>query len=45
VMNMTHRGEAVDYLRSDGGLFGLMGIPKKDRESPVPLPPQGRRFD
>jgi len=44
-MNMTHRGDAVDYLRSEGGFFGLIGIPKKDRESPVPLPPRGRRSD
>lgn len=42
---MTHRSEAVEYLRKDGGAFGLIGIPKRDRESDVPLKPQGRRFD
>jgi len=42
---MTHRADAVEYLRKDGGTFGMIGIPKRDRESDVSLKPQGRRFE
>jgi len=42
---MTNRGKAVEYLREEGGVFGFLGIPKRDRESDVPLAPQGKRFD
>ena len=45
MQNMTNRGAAVEYLREEGGTFGLIGIPKRDRESDVPLRPQGKRFD
>jgi hypothetical protein len=43
--NMTNRGAAVEYLREDGGTFGMLAIPKRDRQSDTPLNPQGRRFD
>jgi len=42
---MNGRAAAVDYLRKDGGTFGYLGIPKRDRESDVALGPQGRRFE
>lgn len=45
MQNMTNRGAAVEYLRQEGGTFGMIGIPKRDRESDVPLEPQGKRFD
>jgi len=42
---MTNRAAAVEYMKEEGGTFGLLGIPKRDRESDVPLKPQGKRFD
>jgi hypothetical protein len=43
---MTNRKLVVAYLREDGGYLGSLAIPKNDRESDVPLEPQGKkRYD